>query len=218
MRNLKSYASNPFVLPKVSLDRKKKFGESHLANLVVQNTHQLYDEAIVNTIKVQQALFGNITNVSLNLALQQSQTQSVNAIMRAFKARNTRLNKHFEANDVHKTPLFATFFPIGVTEFTREVNKGNVEQLMKQMVKVISKNIDVAGGAAVLAEYHAFETQYKTTRGMQLTKIGEVSQSTYNRNASEAAWADQLFKNLLLISFNNTNNPAIIDSFFHHSI
>jgi len=218
MKDLKNFATNPFISLNVSFERKKKFGESHLANLAVQNTHQLYDVAISNTITVQTALFGNITDVGLTKALQKTQTLSVNAIMKAFSARNTRLNKHLEANDVHKTPLYSSFFPIGVTEFTRDLNKGNVEQLMEHMVSIIGKNTAVAGGASVLLEYQTFENQYKATRGMQLTKIGELSQNIDERKASEAAWADQLFKNLLLIVLNNTTNPDIVNSFFDQSI
>jgi len=45
----------------------------------------------------------------------------------------------------------------------------------------------VAGGAAVLIEYKAFETQYKITLGMQLAKIGKISQNIDERNASETA-------------------------------
>ena len=219
MRDLKMYASNPFsTLERIGLEKKKKFGESHLANLAVQNNANQYDDIIGKTIVVQQNLFGNITDVELTKALQKTQTQSVDAIIDAFSARNTRLNKLLEANDVHKTPLYATFFPQGVTEFTSQVNKGNVEQLMDRMVEVITANTAVAGGAAVLAEYKAFETQYKTTRGMQLTKLGEVSQGIEERNASEAAWAEQLFDNLLLIARNNKSNPEIIDAFFDQSI
>ena len=218
MRNLKNYVTNPFLSLTESLEKKKKFGESHIANLAVQNTEQLYDVAISQTIVVQTALFGNITNVELTKALQKSQTQSVDAILSAFVARNIRLKKYLESNNVHKTPMFASFFPQGVSELTRDVNKGNVEQLMERMVKVISANTEVAGGAAVLTEYQGFETQYKATRGMQLTKIGEVSHNIDERKASEAAWAEQLFKNLLFIALNNTKNPAIIDSFFDQSI
>ncbi|MBJ7427446.1 MAG: hypothetical protein JHD28_00575, partial [Bacteroidia bacterium] len=164
MRDLKMYASNPFSnLDRIGLEKKKKFGESHLANLAVQNTAQQYDAIIGKTIVAQQNLFGNITDVELAKALQKTQTQSVDAIIAAFSARNTRLNKYLEANDVHKTPLYATFFPQGVTEFTSQVNKGNVEQLMDRMVKVIKANTEVAGGPAVLAEYQAFESNYKTT-------------------------------------------------------
>jgi len=218
MRDLKTYASNPFLLLRVSLEKKKKFGESHLAFLAVQNTNQVYDVAISKTVTVQTALFGDITDVNITKALQQTQTQSVDAIIKAFTARNTRLNKHLEADDVHKTPLYASFFPQGVMPFTEGVNKGNVEQLMKQMVQIITDNTAVAGGGSVLAEYQAFETQYKATRGMQLTKIGEVSQNIDERDASEKAWADQLFDNLLFIARNNKNNPEIIDSFFDQSI
>jgi hypothetical protein len=218
MRDLKIYATNPFVNLGVSLERKKKFGESHLAALAVQNTKSQYDSLIAKTIVVQQNLFGSIADVELTKALQKTQTQSVDEIIEAFEARNTRLNKFLESNDVHKTPLYASFFPQGVTEFTKGVNKGNVEQLMQRMVAVIKANTETAGGKGVLAEYEAFEAQYKTTREMQLTKLGEVSQGIDERKANETAWANQLFENLLLIAQNNQNNPNVIDSFFDQSI
>jgi hypothetical protein len=41
---------------------------------------------------------------------------------------------------------------------------------MNRIIQVISNNTAVAGGAAVLIEYKAFETQYKITLGMQLAK------------------------------------------------
>ncbi|MGB4774155.1 MAG: DUF2012 domain-containing protein, partial [Daejeonella sp.] len=93
------------------------------------------------------------------------------------------------------------------------------EQLMKRMIDVIKLNTAVAGGAAVLTEYENFKTQYAATRGMQLTKIGEVSAGITSRQAAEKAWAKQLFDNLLLIIRENKDQPAqIINNFFDQSI
>ncbi len=218
MKQLESFLQNPFSDPKISLDKKKKFGESHLVNLTVQNTANIYDQTIVDTAAVQTALFGDITNVEVTKALQKAQTESVDHLMEAFKKRNTRLNNFLISTEVDKQPVYQTFFPQGVTEFTRDVNKGNVEQLMTRLVEVITLQPAVAGGATVLAEYEAFRIQYALVRNLQLTKISQVSAGITNRENAEAAWDNQLFDNLLLIARENKGQPDLINNFFDQSI
>lgn len=218
MRNLETFLENPFSDPRISLEKKKKFGESHLVNLAVQNTANVYDKAIIDTAAVQTALFGDITDVEVTRALQKTQTESVDHVIEGFKKRNSRLNNYLIYNETNKKPVYQSFFPEGVTEFTEKVNKGNVEQLMERMIEVITENTDVAGGSAVLAEYQAFKTQYATARNLQLTKIGEVSAGITSREAAEAAWDDQLFSNLLLIARENRGKPDRINDFFDQSI
>ncbi|MGB4775127.1 MAG: hypothetical protein WBP45_08145, partial [Daejeonella sp.] len=127
MKQLESFMANPFRNLKIGLDRKKKFGESHLANLAVNNTNNVYDQAITDTTAVQIVLFGDINNVELNKALQKTQTRSVNLIIERFTKRNTRLNNFLIYKEVDKQALYHTFFPQGVMEFTVKVNKGNAE-------------------------------------------------------------------------------------------
>jgi hypothetical protein len=72
-------------------------------------------------------LFGDIIDVEITKALQKTQIQKVDAIINTFSARNTRLNKFLEANDVHKTPMYVSFFLEGIMEFTVGITKGNIE-------------------------------------------------------------------------------------------
>lgn len=218
MKNLESFFENPFSNSKISLEKKKKFGESHLMRLAVQNTDNMYDDILVVTTAVQTALFGEITDVELNKALQKTQTETVDNLIDRFKKRNSRLNNYLMANEVNKQPVYQSFFPQSIAEFTNKVTKGNVEQLMKRIVEVISANTAVAGGAAVLTEYQAFLTQYKSARNLQLTKIGEVSGGITDRETAEAAWDDQLFHNLLMIARENRNKPDRVNDFFDQSI
>ncbi len=218
MKQLETFLENPFDIQRISLDKKKKFGESHLVNLTVQNTGNIYDQAIADTTVVQVNLFGDITNVEVNKALQKAQTESVDHLIESFKKRNTRFNNFLISTEVDKKPVYQSFFPQGVTEFTRDVNKGNVEQLMKRMVDVITLQIVIAGGPDVLAEYEEFRAQYVVARNLQLTKISQVSNGITNRETAEAAWNDQLFDNLLLIARENKGQPSHINNFFDQSI
>ncbi|MGB4774202.1 MAG: carboxypeptidase-like regulatory domain-containing protein [Daejeonella sp.] len=218
MKKLETFLENPFTGQRISLDNKKKFGESHLANLAANNSGNVYDQAISDTTTVQINLFGDITNVALNKALQKSQTQSVDGLIEKFSKRNTRLNNYLISTEVNQQPVYQSFFPQGVMEFTSKVTKGNVEQLMKRMVDVITLNTAAAGGEDVLAEYETFRTQYAATRGMQLTKIGEVSSGISSREAAEEAWDNQLFDNLLLIARENKGKPELVNNFFDQSI
>lgn len=218
MKDLTTFFSNPFADTKIPLGNKKKFGEDTLKRIATQNTANQFDLLLADTLTAQTNLFGAITSVETNSAIQKARTLSVDNLIASFTARNTRLNKYLEANDTNKLPVYFEFFPQGVTAFTREITKGNVQQRMQEMVTAITANTAVAGGAAVLTEYQAFLTGYSTARGDQLTKISDVSSGRTDRENKEAVWDDQMFENLLTFANLNRGNPGALILFMNQSI
>ena len=219
MKDLQSFFENPFSDVRISLNRKKKFGEDHIQRISVQNTTGQFDQMLEDTVAVQSALFGSMTSVDSNTAIREARTQTVDAVMDAFKARNTRLNSYFIATEVKGKPVYKEFFPQGVQAFTRDINKENIEQRMEEMVTAINANTAVAGGAPVLTEYQQLLANYKTARSSQLNKAAEVdSGGDKDLDKKEAAWNDQVFNNLLTVANLYRDQPDSLSLFMDQSI
>ncbi len=208
MRDLTTYFSNPFSDPKIALDRKKAFGEDTIQRIIVPNTNHQFVDLLAKTTAVQDNLFGGITDLATDRAVRKARTQSTDTIIADFKARNSRLNAYLIANNTDKENVYQEFFPQGVQAFTRDVNKENVEQRMKTLITAITNNTDAAGGATVLLQYQAFADDYKQARTEQLNKTGEISSGEEGLDATEAAWDDRMFSNLLTFAQLNRNQPG----------
>lgn len=218
MINLESFFKNPFNDSRLSLDNKKRFGEDAIQRFGVQNTANQFDQLITDIVAAQTALFGSITNVATNLAIQQSRTMSVDNIVVAFTKRNTQLNQHLIAEGTNVLPMYQEFFPLGVQKFTTEVNKSNVQQKMTEIISAITAHTPEAGGAAVLTQYQGFLSSYITARGSQLTTIGQVSSGINTKQTNEDAWDDQFFHALLTVADLHRNDAADISLYFNQSI
>lgn len=218
MKNLVSFFRNPFILVGVSFERKKRFSDDHIGRLTANNTEGAYTTMITDTLAVHQEFFGQYTNVNIKDALKQQQTKLVDALIARFTARVSRLNNLLIANEVDKTELYEVFFPFGVTQFTQGTNKGNAEDHMQRIYSAVNDNAGVAGGAAAVAEFDGFRTQWNTLRSLQLQLIGETETGRTVRETAEYEWADQIFDNLLTIANQHRNQPNVMDDFFNQSI
>ncbi len=218
MRDLSSFFENPFVRTKIGRDRKKVFGEDTIQRITLQNTGGQFTDLLEQTITVQTAFFGGITNLATVNAIREARTQAVDNVMKKFVTRNSRLNAFFVAGEVDKEDVYLEFFPQGVQAFTREVNKENIEQKMQAMVTAITNNTEVAGGAGVLKEYQDFLTSYKKAREAQLAKIGESTSGIASVEDTEAAWDDQMFSNLLTFAKLNRNKPETVKLYMDQSL
>ena len=218
MRDLASYFENALSDEKLSIDSKKKFGEDALQRVATQNVGGILDPELNAMETAQTALFGTITNVAVNKAVSESRTKTVDGVVEKFTKRNTKLNQFLELNDVDKQDVYQEFFPQGVQEFTRNVTKENVEQKMAFLVKAITDNTAVAGGAAVLAEYQVIQTDYAKARAAQLGKFSQTAAGRDQRLTAEQAWDDAMFACLLTAAKLHRNQPQKLSLFFNQSI
>jgi len=214
MLNFESFFINPVTKTEASFANKKLFGESHLGKLIAQNTSHQYDVMIGLTTSVQIAYFGDITDVLTKTGIQKTQTALVDKIKDNFEKRTSRLNSYFVSTGLDKTALYDTFFPEGVQGMTKKTNKGNIESHIGTLVSAITDHTAEAGGAGVLAEYVAFQTDYATSRFLQTTKIGQTEGARTNRNTDEENWENQIFDNLLDLAKLFKNHPEKESDFF----
>jgi hypothetical protein len=201
-----------------SFGDEQRFSEEHIGSLTAQNTTGEFSEMIAVTFAAHTAYFGNFTNVKIKEAVRQSQTQIVDKIIADFVQRTTRLNAYLIAMGVDKTPIYQQFFPLGVTEFTKDTNKTNAESHINRLIAAITANPTAAGGAAVLSEYQAFSTNYTAARNTQLILKGETEGTRTTRDEKGLIWADQLYSNLLVIAHKNRHQPQRMNDFFTQSI
>ncbi len=214
MMNLINFFVNIFLNIKVSFENKRKGGEAHLGKLVAQNTNHQYDQMILDTTAVHAAFFGEVLDIATKIGLQKTETAIVDKIILNFTKRCTRLNAYFISTELIKEPLYNTFFPQGIMEYTVNTNKGNVEVHIGVLVAAITAHTTEAGGVTVLHDFQAFQTDYHAARVLQNQKIGEVKGARIDRGAAEIAWANQLYANLLDLSKEFMNQPQMMSAFF----
>ena len=153
MKDLTTYFENPYVDPRISLDRKKTFGEDTIQRITVQNTSHQFDTLLAATQQVQNDLVADIASLSTDRAVRQARTQTTDGIMTDFKARNSKLNAFLVATGVNEQPVYAEFFPQGIQAFTNGVNKENVEERMTTLIGAITRNTTIAGGVYYTPQY-----------------------------------------------------------------
>ncbi len=214
MMNLINFFENLFLNLTVSFENKRKGSEAHLGKLAAQNTHHQYDQMVLDTTAVHAALFGEVLDIETKFGLQKTQTQITDNIILKFTKRCSRLNAYFISTELINTPLYSTFFPQGIMEYTDHTNKGNVEAHMGVLVSAITNHTAEAGGIAVLNEFKAFQTDYEAARVLQNQKIGETKGARIDRKDAEVAWANQLFANLLDLAKEFMNQPDKMSAFF----
>jgi len=218
MRNLEIYFGNPFLNLEASFERKNRFSDEHIGRLTAKNTGGEYTVMITETLLRHEAFFGEYTNVKVKLALTEQQTQLVDALLEKFRKRVSRLNNLLIANEVDKTPVYQQFFPQGVMAFTENTNKGNALSNMTLIHTAVQANAGVSGGAVAVAEFADFMTQWNALRNLQIQLKGESEGGRTTRDIAEAAWADQLFRNLLTLAMQFRNQPDMVDDFFDQSV
>jgi len=214
MLNLINFFVNIFLNIRVSFENKRKGSEAHLGKLAAQNTNHQYDQMLLDTTAVHAALFGEVLDIETKIGLQKTQTKIVDKIILNFTKRCSRLNAYFISTELIKDPLYSTFFPQGIMEYTENTNKGNAEAHIGVLVSAITNHTTEAGGINVLHEFQAFNTDYEAARVLQNQKIGGTKGARIDRKVAEVAWANQLFSNLLDLSKEFMNKPEMMSAFF----
>ena len=218
MRDLMFFFINPLGGKEVSLDSKKKFGEDALIRFASQNGGGQFTTELNEMEAAQTGLFGTITSVQTTKAISEARTKTTNGIMEKFSKRTSKLNQFLVLNDVDKQDVYQEFFPQGVMEFTTHLTKENVAQRMEFIIKAITDNLAVAGGATVLADFVDIQKKYTDARGLQLGKISETATGRDLRNTAEEAWDDAMFDGLLAAAKAHRNHPEKLSLFFNQSI
>lgn len=218
MIDLSKFLINPFLDERFSFGDKQRFSEEHIGRLTAQNTSGQYNTLLSDTLTAHSDYFGDFTNVKIKEAVQQSLTQVVDKILEDFMTRTSRLNNFLIATEVNKNAIYQEFFPLGVTEFTKDTNKTNADSHIARLVAAITAHTTEAGGTSVLAEYIAFQDNYAKARTNQLIKKGDTEGNRTTRDEKGTRWADVLFSNLLVIANQFRNKPEKLSDFFDQSI
>lgn len=218
MQDLGNYFDNPLMRERLSFEAKQRFSEEHIGKLTTMNTNGQYLTMLAATTVAHRDYFGDFTDVKINEGLQQAQTQTVENIVASFKTRVSRLNRFLISEGVETSPIYQEFFPYGVMEFSQRTYKSNAESHINRLVAAITAHTAEAGGAAVLAEFVAFQTDYAAARSLQLIKKGQTTSKRSSRDDKGVVWADQLFSNLLTLAHEFRDQRERLNDFFDQSI
>ncbi len=217
MRNIESYAENPFENLGAGHDKFVKFHGDHRNRLhqAVLNGEpfegllQETDLRYANLLKSHSATRTSGTQLM-------SRTVNVDQILELFKKKILKSESYVLTRFEKSSAEYREFFPNGRSGYNN-INKGNVDTLFDQAILAFSNHKDILG-EQLPGEFMALKAEYDQARDQQL-------QQKENKGNSGNTWAedlkamnDQTFVNLLMIARENLGHPERMRQYFDQSI
>ncbi len=199
MRDLRVYFTNPFSVQHgpLSWATFRRLTEEHLARISAPGTPAPIAALVAPTATAFTAVFGKLSDATTAEAVRQALTAANDAAMADFIAFTKRKEAAILSVFPKDAPEYQEFFPQGMAQY-REMNKGNAEQIMTQMVEAVSKyegqlESGLASGFASRRE------QFMATRTAQLSQKGVADDRSEEADTLRATLEEQFYVNLCVI-------------------
>lgn len=216
MIDLKRYFRNPFADKEISTTELQKFAEDHLAKLAAANEGGSYDARITDTTAAYEGYFGELTNVSLRVAVQKAATQTMQERWMEFVKWMTGKGEARVKDRADKpSAVYMEFFPTGLTEY----HQANVAegQTLASRVKVSAATHAALLGADFKTKVDALVDSYLAARQAQMEHKGARTDGRGSRDDAKAALQNRLFDNLLFFA-GATKDPEKCAMVFDQSL
>lgn len=205
-----------FLSIKISEANFIRFVEDHLQRLINNNPGGRYTPLITLVTTLLGNLMTAISQRSLNQALQEARTKTVDQFISDFKYMMSRF--HFSITEKWKegTDIYEEFFPRGLEEYT-SCTKGNIVILMGRFIDVcdIHREDLPEGFVEPLATLKA---SYELSRTNQLGKIASTDGNRVDVAEKRLAVAIQLSKNAHTLALDFIGQTAMAGVYFDQSI
>jgi hypothetical protein len=205
-----------FDSDRISDDDIKRYTQSHIERVTVNNVNHKYDAMLAATTAAYDNYYNAISAESTNEGIKQSATKSVDTILAEFKAEVSSMEGVITRAFRTEPSKIEEFFPFGLSEYSN-ATKSNVEMLMDRMVNACGNNSGKLPADFDL-QVKAIRQSYTDLRKVQLRKIGTVAddkaRAATNRNILER----QLMLNLLDLAKEYLGDPVNGLKFFDQSI
>ena len=215
MNKLETFIVNPFFTIEVARPRVQKFVYNHIQRTkAISNPN--FDQIILDTTVLWEALFGNIELYDETLNEQVSLTKMVDKVEKEFIAKAIQIEPHVVIAYEKGSSRYREFFPHGRTEYY-DLTHSTAKVLMDRMVE---KSHDHAAelGPDWETEFTDIRTQYESLYAMQQGKIGEVDHTSTDYEPKSRDMFIQLFKNCCLILAEYPELPEKMLDFFDQTI
>ena len=216
MIDLKRFFQNPFTDKEISQTELQKFAEDHLAKLAAANEGGTYAARLTDTTVVYESYFGELTNVSLRVAVQKAATQTMKERWAEFVKWMTGKGEARVKDRADKpSAVYTEFFPTGLTEY----HSANVAdgQTLARRVKASAVTHAALLGADFKTTVDGLVDGYLAARETQMERKGAKTEGRGSRDVTKAELQEQLFDNLLFLA-GVTKDPEKCVLFFDQSL
>jgi hypothetical protein len=205
-----------FDSDRISDDDLKRYSQSHIERVTVNNVNHKYDVMIAATTTAYNNYYNAISAESTNEGLKQSATMSVDTILAQFKAEVSSMEGVIARAFRTEPSKIEEFFPYGLSEYSK-ATKSNVEMLMDRIVNACGNN-----SSKLPADFdetvRALRASYNEHRRTQLNKIGTVADDKARAATLRNVLEIQLMKNILDLAKEYLGDPVNGLKFFDQSI
>ncbi|MEK7264369.1 MAG: hypothetical protein AAB071_07665 [Bacteroidota bacterium] len=216
MFNLKSLFKNHFDTKKISDVHLEKFTDDHIHRLTNNNTGGKYTALITATQNAYNTYFGAMTSKDSKYSTQQAKTQTVDAIIEAFKKAVKKQEGLLSVKLDEGSPDYNKFYPQGKAEYSH-ATKSTVKILMERFV-VFGAEYEAQLGGEFLQIFETLYDQYKTIRGQQLDAIDLTDAERHTTSVKRDVVERQLMINALTLAIEYLGEPDMVEVFFDQTI
>ena len=214
MKQFRGYAQKPFSHIKVGKQKIRKFGETHIATLE-KEANPAFDGILAETKTVYSDMFGNIVSRDEMESNRQSATIQLNLKAGEFQDKAIEIEPLI-AFKLKKSGLYQEFYPHGTSEL-HALSQANAATVMLRFEKAATKHA-TALGHDYGPEFNAIRLAYQAAVDLQKGLKGSVKINIPDFAEKQAAFFDQIYKNILVISTFYYKTPERMLAYFDESI
>jgi len=212
MINLETFFRNHFDTQFISDDKMDLFSQDHIARLKTNNPENIYDTVITNTERAYDDYFSSKTSESVSAAQKEAATINVEKYAKEFADLISMKEGIIRGTWGKESAQYQEFYPHGITEYTKAI-RATMNELMDRYLQAATKYAAELP-ANFIDLFTAIINNYKTSRDLQLGKMGNVAgdklETAQNRDILET----QLMSNVLVIANNNIGNTDVMKVYF----
>jgi len=212
MINLENFFRNHFDSGKIGDDLFGLFAQDHIARLKANNPEGIYDLLMAPTEKAYNDYSDAKTTESLKIAQKEAATVDVIKYAKLFLGLVSMKEGTIRGTWGKTSATYQEFYPHGVSEYLRASRTGLIV-LMERYIQIASRHMaELPDGFVAL--FTEVADKYKTSRGLQLSKMGDVSGDKLATARNRTVLEKQLMSNLLSIAKENIGNTDAMKVYF----
>jgi hypothetical protein len=212
MINLEVFFSNHFNTERISDDKMDLFAQDHIARLKANNPGNIYDPVITNTESAYNGYFSSKTKESVSAAQKEAATVNVEKYAKEFIELVSMKEGIIRGTWGKESSQYQEFYPHGITEYSK-ATRSNMNELMERYLQTATiYTLELP--ANFIDIFTALINNYKTSRDLQLGKMGDVSGDKLETSQNRDVLETQLMSNVLVIANNNIGNLDVMKVYF----
>lgn len=212
MIKFETFFRNHFNSDIISDDRMDLFAQDHIARVKTNNPGDIYLPLIVPTEKAYNDYFTAKTNESLLSAQKEAATVNVDKYAKGFNDLVSMKEGIIRGTWGKESAQYQEFYPQGITEYNT-ATRANMNELMDRYLQIAEKYTAELPPSFVEA-FATVINNYKSSRDIQLGKIGSVTGDKLATAQNRDVLETQLMDNLLFIAKENIGNLAATKVYF----